>query len=147
MNGEVVQAVERIRDEIVANYYAMKLNASGNFDRQTRVEEYPGGVRIVAPAYIRQMEDGRRPGTMPPVSAIRQWIRDKNANAGTDIPEGAAYAIACAIKRDGIKVPNEYNEGGVASRILSPELVKRITVEVNRIVSAEILAILKKQQT
>lgn len=112
MNSEVVQAVKKIRDEIVANYYAMKLNASGNFDKQTQVEEYLGGVRIVAPAYIYQMEDGRAAGSFPPVSAIKQWIKDKNANAGTDIPEEAAYAIAYVIKRDGIKVPNEHNEGG-----------------------------------
>ena len=81
---------------------------------------------------------------MPPNSAIKQWIKDKNANAGTDIPEEAAYAIAYVIKRDGISVPNEYNAGGVASKILTPELIKRVTVEVNRIISAEILTILKK---
>lgn len=146
MNSEVVQAVKKIRDEIVANYYAMKLNASGNFDKQTQVEEYPGGVRIVAPAYIYQMEDGRSPGTMPPISAIRQWIKDKNANAGTDIPEEAAYAIAYVIKRDGIRVPNEHNEGGVASTILTPEMAQRITVEVSRIIRAEILTILTKKR-
>ena len=81
---------------------------------------------------------------MPPVSAIRQWIKDKNANAGTDIPEEAAFAIAYVIKRDGIKVPNKYNGGGVASKILTPELVNRMVVEINRIVRAEILTILTK---
>lgn len=144
MNKDIMQAVKKIRDDIVANYYSMKLNASGNFDEQTQVEEYPGGVRIVAPAYIYQMEEGRRPGTMPPISAIRQWIKDKNANAGTDIPEEVAYAIAYVIKRDGIQVPNEHNAGGVASKILTPELIKRITVEFNRIIRAEILTILNK---
>ncbi len=45
MNSEVVQAVKKIRDDIVANYYAMKLNASGDFDKQTKVVgKYPGGV-------------------------------------------------------------------------------------------------------
>lgn len=146
MNKEVTQLVRQIRDDIVDNYYRMRLNASGNFDRQTQVEEYPGGVRIVAPEYIYQMEDGCRPGTKPSVSAIRQWIKDKNANAGTDIPEEAAYAIAYVINRDGISVPNEHNEGGVASKILTPEMVQRITVEVSRIVRAEILTILTKKQ-
>ena len=144
MNSEVVQAVKKIRDEIVANYYAMKLNASGNFDKQTQVEEYPGGVRIVAPAYIYQMEDGRRPGTMPPISAIKQWIKDKNANAGTDIPEEAAYAIAYVIKRDGIKVPNRFNKGGVVSTLLNDAAVKKLAAEVNKIIKAEILRILTK---
>lgn len=144
MNKEVTQLVRQIRDEIVANYYRMGLNASGRFDRETEVVEYAGGVKIECPAYIYQMEDGRAAGSFPPVSAIRQWIKDKNANAGTNIPEEAAYAIAYVINRDGIIVPNEYNAGGVASKILTPELIKRITVEVNRIISAEILTILKK---
>lgn len=144
MNAEVTKYIYAIRDEIVAHYYAMKLNASGEFDRETQVEEYPLGVKIVSPQYIYQMEEGRRAGTMPPVSAIRQWIRDKNANAGTDIPEEAAFAIAYVIKRDGIKVPNRYNGGGVVSKILTPELVKRMVVEINRILKAEILTILTK---
>lgn len=144
MDSEVVNIVQGVRDEIVANYYRMKLNASGEFAEKTQVIEDGGGVKIVAPSYIYQMEDGRKPGTMPPVSVIKKWIRDKNANAGTDIPESAAWAIAYVIKRDGITVPNEFNEGGVASSILTPELVKRVTVEINRIVSAKILTILTK---
>lgn len=144
MDSEVVKIVQGVRDEIVANYYRMKLNASGEFAEKTQVIEDGGGVKIVAPSYIYQMEDGRKPGTMPPVSVIKKWIRDKNANAGTDIPESAAWAIAYVIKRDGITVPNEFNEGGVASSILTPELVKRVTVEINRIVSAKILTILTK---
>jgi hypothetical protein len=144
MDSEVVKLVRNVRDEIVANYYRMKLNASGEFAEKTQVVEDGGSVKIVAPAYIYQMEDGRKAGTMPPVSAIKKWIRDKNTNAGTDIPESAAWAIAYVIKRDGIQVPNEFNAGGVASSILNPEMVKRLTVEVNRIVSAKILTILTK---
>lgn len=144
MDSEIVKLVQGVRDEIVANYYRMKLNASGEFDRETKVVEDGKSIKIVAPAYIYQMEDGRRAGTMPPVSAIKKWIRDKNANAGTDIPEEAAWAIACAINRDGIQVPNEFNTGGVASSILNPDMVKRLTVEVNRIVSTKLLTILSK---
>lgn len=144
MDSEIVKLVQGVRDEIVANYYRMKLNASGEFDRETKVVEDGKSIKIVAPAYIYQMEDGRRAGAMPPVSAIKKWIRDKNANAGTDIPEEAAWAIAYAIKRDGIQVPNEFNTGGVASSILNPDMVKRLTVEVNRIVSTKLLTILSK---
>lgn len=144
MDSEVTKIVKGVRDEIVANYYRMKLNASGEFAEKTQVVEDGKSIKIVAPSYVYQMEDGRRAGTMPPVSVIRKWIRDKNANAGTDIPEEAAWAIAYAIKRDGIRVPNDYNAGGVASSILNPEMIKRVTVEINRIVAARILTILTK---
>ena len=146
MDSEVTKIVKGVRDEIVANYYKMKLNASGEFAEKTQVVEDGKSIKIVAPAYVYQMEDGRRAGTMPPVSVIRKWIRDKNANAGTDIPEEAAYAIAYVIKRESIRVPNEHNAGGVSSKILTPEMMQRITVEVSRIVRAEILTILTKKQ-
>ena len=62
MNKEVTQLVRQIRDEIVDNYYRMRLNASGRFDRETEVIEYAGGVKIESPAYIYQMEARGRGG-------------------------------------------------------------------------------------
>lgn len=145
MNKEVVAAVQRVRNEIVKNYYAMRLNASGRFDKETIAVDYGSGVRIEAPAYVFQMENGRRAGKFPPIKAIKQWIKDKNANAGTDIPEEAAYAIAYVMKRDGIKVPNRHNAGGVVSALLTDALIKQITADVANIVRAEILRILTKK--
>lgn len=142
MDKKIVDLVRQIRNKVVKNYYAMRLNASGRFDRETIVTDYGSGVKIEAPAYVFQMEQGRSAGTMPPIKAIKQWIKDKNANAGTDIPEEAAYAIAYVIKRDGIRVPNRNNAGGVVSSLLNDAEVKRMTAEVNEIIKAEILKIL-----
>lgn len=144
MNGNIVNEVLRLRDEIVANYYGMKLNASGRFDKETKVEDYGAGVKIISPAHYMQMENGRAAGTMPPVSAIKQWIKDKNANAGTNIPEEAAFAIAYVIKRDGIKVPNKFNKGGVATSILTPQRVEQLIMDITRIVRVELIKILTK---
>lgn len=144
MNKQIVDEVQKLCSEIVANYYAMNLQASKRFANETVVEEEGSHVRIVSPSYVYQMEGGRAAGTMPPVSAIRQWIRDKNANAGTNIPEEAAFAIAYTIKKEGIKVPNPFNDGGVVSRILDANAVQRITLSVLDIVKAELLTILKK---
>lgn len=144
MNKLIVQAVEKVCEEVIANYYSMNLQASKQFGNETVTVDYGSGVRIESPSHVYQMEEGRAAGTMPPVSVIRQWIRDKNANAGTDIPEEAAYAIAYTIKRDGIRVPNPHNSGGVVSSIISPSLIDRLAIEVNNIVRAEILTILTK---
>ena len=144
MDKQVVDLVRQLREQVVKNYYAMRLNASGRFDKETVVTDYGSGVKIEAPAYVFQMEEGRDSGSMPPVKAIKQWIKDKNANAGTDIPEEAAYAIAYVIKRDGIKVPNRFNKGGVVSTLLNDAAVKKLAAEVNKIIKAEILRILTK---
>lgn len=144
MDGNIVNEVQRLRDEIVANYYGMKLNASGRFDKETKVEDYGAGVKITSPAHYMQMEGGRAAGTMPPVSAIKQWIKDKNANAGTNIPEEAAFAIAYVIKRDGIKVPNQFNKGGVATSIMTPQRIDTLIRDIMHIVRVEIIKILTK---
>lgn len=144
MDKQVVDLVRQLREQVVKNYYAMRLNASGRFDKETIVTDYGSGVKIEAPAYVFQMEEGRDSGSMPPIKAIKQWIKDKNANAGTDIPEEAAYAIAYVIKRDGIKVPNRFNKGGVVSTLLNDAAVKKLAAEVNKIIKAEILRILTK---
>lgn len=144
MDKQVVDLVRQLREQVVKNYYAMRLNASGRFDKETVVTDYGSGVKIEAPAYVFQMEEGRDSGSMPPIKAIKQWIKDKNANAGTDIPEEAAYAIAYVIKRDGIKVPNRFNKGGVVSTLLNDAAVKKLAAEVNKIIKAEVLRILTK---
>ena len=145
MDAEITQAVERIKADIIAKYKSMNLQASGNFERGLTVEDYGNGVRLTAPHYVYQMEQGRSAGKAPPLAAIKRWIADKNKNAGTDIPEEAAYAIMLKIKQEGISVPNKFNAGGVVSSILTPELLSRLTEEINQIVKVRILNILNKK--
>lgn len=47
--------------------------------------------------YFINVEDGRKPGTFPPISAIEKWCRVKR------IPKRAAYPIARSIWKFGIK--------------------------------------------
>lgn len=142
MDKEIVAVVEQLRKEIFDNYVSKGLVASGDFGRNLTLHEKGDSVKLTSPKHVIQMEKGRKAGSFPPVSAIRQWIKDKNRTAGTDIPEEAAYAIACVIKRDGIRVPNRHNGGGVVSDIINPERVKRLTLDINRIIKAKILTIL-----
>lgn len=144
MDKEIVAVVEQLRKEIFDNYVSKGLVASGDFGRNLTLHEKGDSIKLTSPKHVIQMEKGRKAGSFPPVSAIRQWIKDKNRTAGTDIPEEAAYAIAYVIKRDGIKVPNRYNGGGVVSDIINPERVKRLTLDINRIIKAKILTILTR---
>lgn len=143
MNNQLLEAVQQIRDEIFESYIAKGLVASGEFGRELIVESDAGSVRITAPHYVEQMEKGRKPGSFPPLSAIKKWITDKNRTAGTNIPEEAAFAIALTIKRQGIKVPNKYNGGGVVSSVLNEDRVRRLSEEFNLILSARIADILR----
>ena len=142
MDKDILAAVEQIKKEIFESYISKGLVASGEFGRELKVNDLGNRVTITAPKHTIQMEQGRKAGAFPPVSAIKKWIQDKNRTAGTDIPEEVAYAIAYVIKRDGIKVPNKYNGGGVVSDVINPERVKRLTLDINKIIKAKILTIL-----
>ena len=52
--------------------------------------------------YPSVMEFGRKPGRMPPPSALERWVQLKLGVAQEDVP-GVAYLVARAIGRKGIK--------------------------------------------
>ena len=143
MEKEVVDLVQQLRDELIEAYKDKGLEASGNYGRETKVIDEGTTVKIVAPHYVYQMVSGRRAGTAPPVSVIKEWIKDKNKH-GADIPMEAAWAIVTKIKQDGIKVPNRYNDGLAVTSVLSPQRVQRLTADISKIISVKLLNILMK---
>lgn len=144
MDTDILAAVEQVKKEIFESYISKGLVASGEFGRELKVNDLGNRVTITAPKHTIQMEQGRKAGSFPPVSAIKKWIRDKNQTAGTNIPEEAAFAIAYVIKRDGIKVPNKFNSGTVVSDVLNEQRVKRLTTDFYAILRAKISNILLK---
>lgn len=57
-------------------------------------------IQILAEGYLKFVDEGRRPGKMPPISAISKWTRLKG------IPQSAAFPIAKSIGLRGIKPTN-----------------------------------------
>ena len=64
-------------------------------------------IVFAAPQYWKWAEDGRRPGKMPPVSAIADWVTRRkiapysNKNGKLPSTNQLAFAIAKKIGRDG----------------------------------------------
>lgn len=59
-------------------------------------------LSFVMADYGDYVDQGRRPGSFPPVDRIREWCRVRG------IPESAAYPISAAIARRGIPPTNFY---------------------------------------
>lgn len=55
-------------------------------------------IRTFFDNYIQYIEQGRIAGTMPPISALEVWAKQR----GISTDNSTLYAIANAIKRDGI---------------------------------------------
>lgn len=58
-------------------------------------------LTLKLPAYWKFFELGRRPGRMPPVSAIEKWIQTKKLIPRTPRRNGDAWAIAKSIAKKG----------------------------------------------
>ena len=84
-------------------YYELKdkikfvMNVNGNFYE----------IGFDAPAYWKYANDGRRPGKMPPVNVIADWVKRRNItpyalkNGKLPTTDQLAFAIAKKIGRDG----------------------------------------------
>jgi hypothetical protein len=67
-----------------------------------RLKETAQGIQfqLLAESYLQYVDKGRKPGTYPPISAIRNWARIKG------LPKGAEYGIQKNIYKFGIKPTN-----------------------------------------
>lgn len=106
--------MESARLRAVLNYYGRRTvaemqailrsadkEASGRLIRSIKHEVIEAGealfLLIEAAPHAKYVDEGRRPGTMPPVDSIREWTKMKG------IPEKAAWPIARSIFKFGIK--------------------------------------------
>ena len=122
------------------------LNASGKTSKSItyQVEETltKAILKIIANRSIGALQFGRKAGRMPPRDVIRQWIDSKPISlTGGMTKDQLAYLIQRKIGREGIKVPNRFNPGGVISDVINDELIDSIfkkikLASVNRLVEA-----------
>ena len=95
---------ERIAQELRNQLISANKDASGNLINSIEpivVETSTGfEVQISALDYLEYVSNGRLAGTMPPISALLDWVRIRN------IPESAVWAIATSIEQNGIEPTN-----------------------------------------
>ena len=85
------------------SYYELRNNIKFNLQVGDNFYE----IVFAAPQYWKWAEDGRRPGKMPPVSAIADWVTRRkivpysNKNGKLPTTNQLAFVIAKKIGRDG----------------------------------------------
>ena len=80
-----------LRDSLLIRDVDSRVSFGGNGDNVV--------IEVLFNNYIDYIEKGRRPGTMPPVSALKEWAQSR----GIPTDNGTLFAIANAVKRDGIE--------------------------------------------
>ena len=122
LENEIIKVLEQTRDEIRANMEAQRINASGLTSASLRVEEYPGGVRLVGgydktrdvpnspgiyandTAPIPTLEFGREGGKVPRgfYYIIKDWTNAKRLSFANESERATfAYFVAKKIASEG----------------------------------------------
>jgi hypothetical protein len=110
--------------DLIKQYQSLGLRASGGYERslESRVTEQGENINavIMGAHYVRYMEEGRGPNKRQDRGMIAfiyvkllEWIKVKGV---TDINP---WMAARKIVREGIKVPNRFNKGGVISGVIN----------------------------
>lgn len=96
---------QRLEDD---NVNTSKMSLSNSVSYEVASGDTWMAVDITLLDYWKYVEYGRRPGKMPPISAIEKWIKIKpivpRAYGGRKVPsaKSLAYLIARKIEREGI---------------------------------------------
>ena len=103
---------------ILRNYVDDGIIATNDFGRSVESVINGNSLKVLGAAHVFQIVNGRRPGTMPPVEAIKRWIREKKGLPAffRQKIDSIAWAIAINIKKKGITVPNQYNDGELINK-------------------------------
>jgi hypothetical protein len=144
-----------LKADLIKEYERLGLRASGSYEREL---EYitQGNKAIMYGAHHSQfMQSGRRKTEKGPGKGegklseiILKWIDDKKITPRNNISKKAlAFLIARKIHREGIKVPNVHNLGGVISNVITDERIDQLLqqlqfIEVNAI-TTDIINVLK----
>jgi len=114
------ETVQIIRD----NLSRTGTNATGQTsDTLETVMIADNHVRVTGRAYIFSVETGRRPGGMPPVDKIDEWIKAK----GVDLN---AWAIAKTMAKEGSKLFRDGGRKDIITPALSDERLEKLTKEI-----------------
>lgn len=123
--------MEAIKDDLIYKHIELGMKASGNWVDSLNVQTKGLSGVLYGEPYTEQLVNGREPGNFPPISAIKQWIIDKNITPFDKISiSSLAFLIARKIAREGTKY---FKDGGtdLVSSVITPERIQTILDKVS----------------
>lgn len=115
-----------IKQDLIDKHIQLGMKASGDWINSLDVQTKGLSGIIYGKPYTEQLVNGRPSGKFPPISAIKQWIEDKNITPFDKISiSSLAFLIARKIAREGT---NYFKQGGtdLVSSVITPERIQRI---------------------
>ena len=132
--------INRIMTEVASRFLIPKflelgMNASGEWVDSIETTAANNVGKIRGRDYSEFLQNGRKPGKMPPIAPIERWVQVKLGLSGNEA-KGAAFAIAKKIAAEG----TEYHKQGgtdLLDVLDSPECLEYVRGELTTLFTVQ----------
>jgi hypothetical protein len=121
LTGFAERTIEGIRSRIP--------NVTGKMSQSLGYRIDENGLTIFSSEkYFTVLETGRKPGKMPPISAIEEWVRNKPIASDIN-PRSLAFLIARKIGEEGSLLYRQGGKSGVISDFINDQKIKEDLID------------------
>ena len=140
---------ERTKQELIDNYKSMGLKASGAFEDGLSTETDESSAKIWTVPHTWFMVEGRGRNSSQDKDKVKKWVGWAGStflkkwvdDKGLDI---SPFAVAYKIAREGIRVPNQYNDGTLISSVINDNSIERLLSDMGIYVITDIKTEIQK---
>jgi len=105
----VYDKLDALRSRIAANIKTSNQYASGSMSQSLTIESKPNQWSLLAAKFFAVLQTGRKPGKMPPISNILNWIKSRSIQLEGKSNLSMAWGIAKWIAKHGTRL---FQSGG-----------------------------------
>lgn len=120
---QIKLALSKVGEQIVEDIREHLRNSKGSTKVSDTIEFRVNGyqVTILAEDYLKYIDEGRSPGSFPPIQDIRRWIQDKGIQPANMSLDQLTYVISRSIAEKGIQPSNviQSDENSIEQIIIS----------------------------
>ena len=140
---------ERTKQELIDNYKSMGLKASGAFEDGLSTETDESSAKIWTVPHTWFMVEGRGINSSQDKDKVKKWVGWAGStflkkwvdDKGLDI---SPFAVAYKIAREGIRVPNQYNDGTLISSVINDNSIERLLSDMGTYIITDIKTEIQK---
>ena len=140
---------ERTKQELIDNYKSMGLKASGSFENGLTTETNESSTKIWTVPHTWFMVEGRGRNSSQDKDKVKKWVGWAGStflkkwveDKGLDI---SPFAVAYKIAREGIRVPNQHNDGTLISSVINNNSIERLLSEMGTYIITDIKTDIQK---
>ena len=140
---------ERTKQELIDKYKSMGLKASGSFEDGLSTETNESRTQIWTVPHTWYMVNGRGKNSSQDKEAVRKWVGWAGStflkkwvdDKGLSI---SPFAVAYKIAREGIRVPNQHNDGTLISSVINDNSIERLLSDMGIFVIKDIKTEIQK---